>query len=64
MRVSALTGSVADIIRFPRFCVLPSEVAMLFDSNLSRLPFLGHVVDLDLLLCTGLDSEYVVLFLF
>ena len=35
----------------------------LFDSNLSRRPFLGQVVDLDLLLCTGFDSELVVLFL-
>ena len=26
---------------------------MLFDWNLSRSPFLGQVVDLDLLLCTG-----------
>ena len=31
--------------------------------NLSRRPFLRQVVDLDLLLCTGLDSEHVVLFL-
>ena len=36
---------------------------MLFNSNLSRRPFLGHVVNLDLLLCTGFDSEHVVLFL-
>ena len=41
----------------------PSEVAVLFDSNLSRRPFLGQVVDLDLLLCTGLDSEHAGLFL-
>ena len=41
----------------------PSEVAVLFDSNLSRRPFLGQVVDLDLLLCTGFDSEHAVLFL-
>ena len=36
---------------------------MLFDSNLSRRSFLGQVVDLDLLLCTGFDSEHAVLFL-
>ena len=45
------------------FACLPSEVAVLFDSNLSRHPFLGHVVDLDLLLCTGFHLEQVVLFL-
>ena len=48
---------------FQSFCAPPSEVAVLFDSNLSRLPFLGQVVDLDLLLCTGFDSEHAVLFL-
>ena len=48
---------------FPSFCAPPSEVAVLFDSNLSRRPFLGQVVDLDLLLCTGFDSEPAVLFL-
>ena len=42
---------------FPSFCAPPSEVAVLFDSNLSRRPFLGQVVDLDLLLCTRFDSE-------
>ena len=42
---------------------MPSEVAVLFDSNLSRRPFLGQVVDLDLLLCTGFDLEHAVLFL-
>ena len=36
---------------------------MLLNSNLSRRPFLGQVVDLDLLLCTGFDSEHAVLFL-
>ena len=45
------------------FCAPPSEVAALFDSNLSRRPFLGQVVDSDLLLCTGFDSEHAVLFL-
>ena len=46
-----------------KLCALPSEVAVLFDSNLSRRPFLRQVVDLDLLLCTGFDSEHAVLFL-
>ena len=51
---------------FPSFCAPPCEVAVLFNSNLSRRPFLGQVdevVDLDLLLYTGFDSEYAVLFL-
>ena len=48
---------------FPSFCAPPSEVAVLFDSNLSRRPFLGQLVDLDLLLCTGFDSEPEDLFL-
>ena len=48
---------------FPSFCVPPSEVAVLFYSNLSRRPFLGQVVDLDLMLCTGFNSEHAVLFL-
>ena len=43
--------------------MLTSEVAMLFNSNLSRLPFCGQVVDLDLLLCTGFNLEHAVLFL-
>ena len=49
---------------FQRFSAPPSEVAALFDSNLSRRPFLGQVIELDLLLCTGFDSENVCLFLF
>ena len=48
---------------FPSFCAQPSEVAVLFHLNLSRLPFLRQVVDLDLLLCTGFDLEHAVLFL-
>ena len=40
---------------FPSFCAQPSEVAALFNLNLSRCPFLGQVVDLDLLLCTGFN---------
>ena len=39
----------------PSFSVLPSEFAVLFNLNLSRLPFLGQVVNLDLLLCTGFN---------
>ena len=34
-----------------------AEVAVLFNWNLSRYPFLGQVIDLDLKLCTGFDSE-------
>ena len=34
---------------------LPSEVTVLFDWNQSRRPFLGLVVNLDLLLCTGFN---------
>ena len=49
---------------FQSFCAPPSEVAVLFDSNLSRRPFLRQVVDLDLLLCTGFDLEPAVLFLY
>ena len=41
----------------------PSEVAALFYLNLSRRPVLGQVVDTDLVLCTGFNSEHVVLFL-
>ena len=40
----------------------PSEVDVLFESNLSRRPF-HWVVYLDLLLCTGFNLEHVVLFL-
>ena len=36
---------------------------MLFNLNLSKYPFLGQVIELDLLLCTGFDLEHVVLFL-
>ena len=43
--------------------MLPSEVAVLFYANLSRCPFLGQVVALDLMLCTGFNLEHDVLFL-
>ena len=36
--------------------------AAIFDSNLSRHPFLGQVVHLDLLLCRGFDSKHADLF--
>ena len=48
---------------FPSICAPPSEVAVLLNSNLSRRPFLWQLVDFDLLLCTGFDSEPAVLFL-
>ena len=38
-------------------------VAMLLDWNLSSRPFLGQVVNLDVLLCTEIDFEHAVLFL-
>ena len=44
-------------------CAPPSEVVVMFNLILSRRPFLGQVVDLDLLLCTGYDLEDAVLFL-
>ena len=44
-----------------KLCAQPSEVTALFNSNLSRHPFLGQVVDTDMLLCTGFDSEHAVL---
>ena len=63
LQTLAEIDSESCLTSFPRFFARPSEVTVLFDSNLSRLPFLGQVVDLDLLLCTGFDSEHVVLFL-
>ena len=38
--------------------VCTSDFTVLFSWNLSWRPFLGLVVDLDLLLCTGFDSEH------
>ena len=55
--------SKSRLTSIPSFCALPSEVAVLFNLNLSRRPLLTQVVDLDLLLCTGLASEHEVLFL-
>ena len=53
-------NSESRLTLFPSFCTPPSEVAVLFYSNLSRCPFLRQVVYLDLLLCTGFDSEHAV----
>ena len=39
--------SESRLTSFPSFCAPPSEVAVLFDSNLSRRPFFGQVVNLD-----------------
>ena len=55
--------SESHMTSLPSFFAPPPEDAVLFNSNLSRLPFLGQVVDLDLLLCTGFYSEHAVLFL-
>ena len=73
---SPWTGSIlfaAANFGYYRFCIMPdivsklcappSEVAALFNSNLSRRPFLGQVIYLDLLLCTGFETEHAVLFL-
>ena len=45
---------------FQTFC---SEVAVLFGWDLSRHPILGLISNLDLLLCTGLNLQWVDLFL-
>ena len=54
--------SESRLTLFPSFCAQPSEVAVLFYSNLTRSPFLRQVINLGLLLCTGFDSEHAVLF--
>ena len=43
---------------FPGFCAAQSEVAVLFDLNLSRHPLLAQIVYLDLLLWTGFNLEH------
>ena len=49
---------IPDIVsKFLPSCAPPSEVVVLCDRTLSRRPFLGQVVDLDLLLCIGFNSE-------
>ena len=55
--------SESHLTSFLSFCAPPSEVAALLYLNQSRCPFQGQLVDSDLLLCTGLDSEHAVLFL-
>ena len=57
--------SESRLTSFPSFSSLRATiwVAMLFCSNLSRRPFLGQEVDLDLLHCTGFNLEHAVLFL-
>ena len=48
---------------FPSFHTVPSEVAVLFDQDLSRLsrcPFLEQAVDIEMLLCTGFDLEHAI----
>ena len=46
-----------------RLQIISEIVAMLLDWNLSSRPFLGQVVNLDVLLCTEIDFEHAVLFL-
>ena len=53
--------SESRLTLFPSFCAPPSEATVLFYSNMSRRPFLGQVVNLDLLLFTGFNSEHAVL---
>ena len=62
LQTLVVIDSESRLTSFPSFCAPPSEVAVLFDSNLSRRPFLRQVVDLDLLHWTGLDPEHAVLF--
>ena len=66
LQTLVVNNSESRMTLFPSFCAPPSEVAVLFYLNLSRCPFLGQVVDLDLLLsvlCTGFNLEDAVLFL-
>ena len=58
-----LIDSESCQILFSSLCMQPSEVSLLFNSNLSRLPFLEQVVYLYLLLCTGFYLEHMGLFL-
>ena len=55
--------SESRLTLLPSFCVQPSEVAALIDSNLNRCSFLGQVVDSDLLLCIGFNLEHLISFL-
>ena len=60
LQTLVVIDSESRLKSFPCFCAPPCEVAVLFHSNLSRRPFLGRVVDLGLLLCTGFDSQHAV----
>ena len=57
LQTLVVIDSESSLTSFPSFCALPSEVTVLFDTNVSRRPFLRQVIDSDLLLCTGFDSE-------
>ena len=63
LQTLAATNSESCQTSFPRFCSPPPEVAVLFGLNLSRCPFLGQFVNLDLLLCTVFNLELEDLFL-
>ena len=52
--------SESQLTLFPSFFALPSEVAELLNSNLSRHPLCWQAVYSDLLLSTGFDLEHVV----
>ena len=49
-------NSESHLTSFPSFCEPSPEVAVLFYSNLSRRPFPGQFINLDLLLCAGFDK--------
>ena len=61
LQTLVVVDAESRLTSFPSFCEPPSEVAVLFDSNLSKRPFLGQAIGLestlDLLLCKGFDSE-------
>ena len=66
LQILVAIDSASLLTSLPSFCTQPSEVAelsALFYSYLSKCPFLRHVVNSDLLLGTGFDSEHEVLFL-
>ena len=51
LQTLVVIDSESRLTSFPCFFTPPSEVSALFNSNLSRHPFLRQVVNLDLLLC-------------
>ena len=63
LQTLVVIDSESCLTSFPSFYAPPAEVAALFYSNLSSSPFIGQVVDSDLLLCTGFDLDHAVLFL-